>query len=783
MSDSILLVLYIGTLAVFITAASPAPAAEYFLAPNGDDNAAGSREAPWASLAKANSALEAGDTVTLLPGEYAGTISPTRSGEPDAPVTYRASEPWGARIVPGEAGPLISLDGHQHITIQGLVIDGRMQSNWGQVTGCRHLTISGCEMRRNPTTMRVFKSSQVRLTDNLFSSDRLQGDTLHLLDCNEVLFEGNSTTRVGHCPLCIHNCHNVAVRANIFRAEWGRNYTFWNSGRLLIEGNIITRARDSAGSADSIAKNLYDDSIFRHNLVFDNLHIPLNTFSYTWGGITPTSPLYRGPFVAMNSRFYHNTIVDNLGYGWWLGGINVSSHVFQNNIFYRNDYAGGGIQIVRAEGISRDNRFVSNLLGNGEPGKPVVQYGSQFWTAEEANANTATVGEFWSEFHGNIDVDPAFVDAANRDYRLTADSPAIDAGTPLALAMGAGTGRELPVTDGRWFYDGFGIDGEEGDLIAIGSGDNIAQIERVELRYYQPAILHLDREVTWQDGMPVSLPWSGAAPDLGAFEHGSHPSRLLALARPAEVEPGDTVHFSLDSQGKQVASVLWDFEDGSFSSDMKPLHSFAQSGHYGVTARVVFEDGRRGIAAVFVHVPERLDLQAPLVEVDFEDASREISWGYHFKFYRGHQTSAEHVARPDGEGKCMRIYYDPAKANSTAAQIAPGMWDMDRYPVVRFDYRIPAGVPVAVEVTPFAAAGVPGGFTLGGTEERPSRYEDLGICELVADGQWHTISLDVRRVREICPELRYLRQFMFYTNWREDAGQEMWFDEFAILPE
>ena len=46
-----------------------------------------------------------------------------------SPITYCASEPWGARVVPGEAGPLISLDGHQHITIQGLVLDGRMQRN------------------------------------------------------------------------------------------------------------------------------------------------------------------------------------------------------------------------------------------------------------------------------------------------------------------------------------------------------------------------------------------------------------------------------------------------------------------------------------------------------------------------------------------------------------------------------------------------------------------------------------------------------------------------------
>ncbi|MGI5820002.1 MAG: PKD domain-containing protein [Armatimonadota bacterium] len=763
---------------------APAHAAEYYLSPEGDDAAAGDRDNPWQSLAKANETLQPGDTAIFLPGEYAGQIAPAGSGTADAPITYRSAEPRAARLVPGEDGDVIRLDGQERITIADFHVDGQNRANWATVTNCRHVTISGCEMRRNPRTMLIFGSSQVRLLDNMFSADRLRGDMLHIRDCNEVLFEGNSTTRVGHCPLRIHNCFNVAVRANVFRCEWGRNYEFWNSGRLLIERNIVTRARDSAGSADSRAKNLYDDSIFRQNLVFGNLHTPLNSGSYIWSGAESASPMWRDPFVTVNSRFYHNTITDNLGHGWELNGINVSSNVFKNNIFYRNDYAGGGTQILRGDGISRDNRFVSNILRAAEPGGPVVRYGSNYWTAEEANRSTSTVGDFWSEFHRNIDADPAFVDEENRDYRLTAGSPAIDAGTPLTWAMGSGTGRELPVGDGRWFYDGFGIEGEEGDIIAIGSGDTIAQIERVELRYYQPAILHLDREVTWENGMPVSLPWAGDAPDIGALEHGaSHPTQMMALARPAAVEPGQPVSFSLDTFGKQVESVTWDFEDGTFSSEMEPTHTFGQSGHYGVTARATFADGRRGVAAVFVYVPTRLDPQAPLVEVDFEDAGQGETWGYYFKFYRGHQTNATHVERPDGEGKCMRIFYDANKANQTAGQIAPGAWDIDRYPIVRFDYRIPAGVPVAIEVTPFGAPGRPGGFILGGTETRATRHEDLDAYPLIDDGQWHTITLDVRRVREVYPELQHLRQFMFYMNWREDAGQEMWFDEFEILPE
>ncbi len=767
----------------FMVMLPPAHAAEYYVSPDGDDAAVGSRESPWQTVAKANEALQPGDTAIFLPGEYAGTIAPENDGLEGAPITFRSEEPKAARLVPDE-GPIIHLNGHEHVSIEDFYVDGRMEANWAEVRDSRHITIRGCTMRRNPRTMLVFGSSQVRLLDNLFNADRLRGDMVHLRNSNELVFEGNSTTRVGHCPLRIHNCFNVAVRANVFRAEWGRNYEFWNSGRLLIENNIVTRARDSAGSADSRAKNLYDDSIFRNNIVFDNLHTPFNSGSYIWRGVSPTSIDWRGPFVTVNSRFYHNTIVDNLGYGWQLSGINVSSNVFKNNIFYRNDYAGAGNQVRHHANISGDNRFVRNLMRGAEPGQPVVRYGDNWWTAEEANENTRTVGEFWSEFHENIDADPAFVDPDNRDYRLSPDSAAIDAGAPLALAMGSGTGSELPVNDGRWFYDGFDIDGEEGDFIAIGSGDNIAQIQQVELRYYQPAILHLDREVTWEDGMPVSLPWGGEAPDIGAVQHGTaHPTAMVAQARPAAVEPGEEITFSLDTFGREVVSVLWDFEDGNFSEEMEPTHSFEEWGHYGVTVRATFANGRRGVAPVFVHVPQRLDPQAPMVEVDFERETQGDTWGYYFKFYRGHQTGASHVERPDNEGMCMHIFHDPDKANRTAGQIAPGAWDIDRYPIVRFDYRIPEGVPVAIEVTPFSAPGVPGNFILGGTENRATRGEVLDAYPLIDDGQWHTITIDVRAVREAHPELQHLRQFMFYTNWQEDEGQEFWFDNFSILPE
>ncbi len=764
-------------------APSLATAAEYYLSPDGDDDAAGDRENPWQSIAKANETLQPGDTAIFLPGDYVGTIEPERNGTADAPITYRSVEPWAARLVADGVPLLMRFNGHERVVVDGFELDGLLEAGWFSIDDSHHLTIRGCNMRRARPIQYIRNSTHVKLLDNVISKDTVTGDTVRTLNCSHMLIEGNSFTRAGHCPLVLQEMEDSVVRSNVFRAEWGRNYTFWASGRMLIEGNIMTRARDSAWSADPVSKNLYDDSIFRFNRVFDNLGPPKSTSSYIWRGVSPTG-FYRYPFRAMNSRFYHNTFTENLGRAWGLAGLNVSANIFQNNIFYRNNPLGGDVQVSRADGISGDNQFISNLFRGTEPGQSVVNYRGSYWTAEEANENTRMIGDYWSEFHANIDADPAFADPDNRDYRLSEESEAIDAGTPLALAIGEGTGTALPVTDGMPFYDGFGIEGEEGDWIAIGQGENLAQIERVEVRYYRPALLHLDREVSWTDGMPVSLPWAGEAPDLGVFQHGvAHPTGLVALASPAVAEPGQEIQFSLDTLGKEIETVTWDFEDGTFSHEVAPRHSFTGIGHYGVTARAVFSDGRRGVAALFIMVPERIDPVLPLVHVDFEDETYQETWGWYFKFYRPHQTGQERVVRPDGDGKCMHLFYDEDKANRTSAQIAPGAWDIDIYPFVRFEYRIPEGVPIGLEVNTFGGPDQPAGFTLGGTEARADRDDDLGTYTLVDDGQWHEITIDVRAAREAHPELTHLRQFLLRTDWQEDDGQEFWFDNFYILPE
>ena len=87
----------------------PVPADALYVSPSGSDQASGTRQAPFQTLAKAGATAEPGDTVVLLAGTY-GALGVTQdmkhSGSAGAPITFRGDP----------SGPMPRILGHVRIS-------------------------------------------------------------------------------------------------------------------------------------------------------------------------------------------------------------------------------------------------------------------------------------------------------------------------------------------------------------------------------------------------------------------------------------------------------------------------------------------------------------------------------------------------------------------------------------------------------------------------------------------------------------------------------------------
>lgn len=727
-----LIVLQSSFLLLLGLASSASPATRY-LSPDGDDTAPGSRDRPWATLEHANAALGPGDTLVVLAGEYTGAISPARSGEDAAPITYRAQTPEAAVLKGGPSGdrPLcVDLQDRQHIVVEGFLMLPQ-RGGWMRLTRANHCIIRNCRMENSthsysPIECRDchynrYESLRCLRANNIGDYGHVSGDMWNNYACSHCVFEDIHISQGGHRPFGLwFDCPYNIVRRCIFDCRWGRNFEFFSTPRLLVEQCVITNGFDGSGSADGRAKLFIVDSIFRRNVIHRNHYGPLVINAYKYGDL-PT-------FGMLRSRVYHNTWYRNHEYGFEMVDNGrepyphmVAGNVLQNNVFSHNDPGGDGLALLLVSNIAQDNRFVHNDLYGDRPGCRTVRYdwawpgveswGGRHMTALEANARMP------GQFSGNIDADPRFADPLADDYRLQPGSPCIDAGAPPAVAISSGRGTQLPVDDARWFFDGFGIPGEVGDLIFIGAGKVEARVTGVDI---DRGLLTLDREVSWRQGDAVSLPYLGTAPDLGAYEAGAE-------------------------------NEAW----------------------YGAP---VIPDGLRLVTMETA--------EAPVVVTDFEAENLE-DWHYYWNFSRQRNTDARMDDTTAAFGKrSMRIFATADEA-ALSCDIRPRWWDIDRFPIVKLSYRIPPGVPAGLWLHAFKSAAVgQGAVCVGGTATRSvGGYRDLELYALVDDDHWHELSIDARVIREVFPEVKLLQMFRFAARDQGRQGQQFWFDNFRIEPQ
>ena len=134
--------------------ASTMHAAQYVVAPSGNDLAAGSAAAPWKTLQHAAEEVGPGDFVTVKPGNYAGFHLET-SGTAAAPITFFA-EPG---VLVNQPNPIrtnhgINLENASYVTVDGFAVTGMPQA------GIRSVGFDGDEFASHVTIRNVARLQQ-----------------------------------------------------------------------------------------------------------------------------------------------------------------------------------------------------------------------------------------------------------------------------------------------------------------------------------------------------------------------------------------------------------------------------------------------------------------------------------------------------------------------------------------------------------------------------------------------------------------------------------------------
>ena len=362
-----------------------AHATTYYVATNGNNaNNGTSEETPFRTIGKAVDIMIAGDTTYVRGGTYntETVILFRRSGTASAPIKLLN--------YPGESPVIDFVDFRVGKTVTILHATG-------QTGAIGYLTIEGFEIKNGHDGIKFHALHNSVMRRNWIHDNKNQG----------ILGIG------GH--------HNL----------FDRNTVNHNGNFLGCAAGHVT---SSGGTVCNQTHGMYmhgDSYIITNNLIYDNLAYGIQQNGFGTSFYSPSrhpSPEFSGAanwIIANNTLAYHN---HRGGIVVW--GSECANARIENNIFYENS--------VNQSGFAQGIDFVSststgitirnNLAYATPPGSTVfLGSGANEWVHYTQSGNLVNVS------------DPAFVNApatllAASSFALTARSPAIDTGLPLATA-------------------------------------------------------------------------------------------------------------------------------------------------------------------------------------------------------------------------------------------------------------------------------------------------------------------------------------------------------------
>ena len=449
---------------------------------NQDTRTCGSGNAvAYRTLKGAVAAAQAGDTVLLRGGTYQEALIPPRSGAPANPITFR-SYPGETATLSNIDEPAILLLNRSYLIVEGLTVTDVL--GWGRVESSsynivRNNRFAGAIAHGTTGGLKFVKSHFNKVLDNKFDDGN---DSLVLQESDRNLVQGNTFNKARHSL--------VSVRCGNFNVI--RENRFHNPDQKAGEIYDCEGVSDAPVKLDATKHNLFDGNAFTYTKAADRDY-RYNGIQYSGqNGIVRRNVFYDTRGGALNFQVYAKESLYN------------NRHRVYNNTFYNNRCYG------MAASAARDSRYYFGSIAKNN-----IFYGNVDCSGGATQTSIGNSSAVKLENNAIIKVSPRFADEAGRDLHLTAGSPMIDAGAFATRAVGAGSGTVLTVEDVGYFYDGFGIPGEAGDIIQLDGQADTARIVQID---YAAGTLKLDRPLTWIAGQNVHLQYSGTRPDMGAYE-------------------------------------------------------------------------------------------------------------------------------------------------------------------------------------------------------------------------------------------------------------------------
>ena len=452
-----------------------------------DSNAGTSNGAPWKTLAKATQTLRAGDTVLIHAGTYNEKLWPQWGGNAtDGYITYAAYGDGNVIInpknnVPAWTGAFYIPDSNSvgyvrdvnYIKLKGLDFTGTTSSYGAAIYAAdgkngSNVVFENLKLYGNQTGAMI-EGAYFTMTDTVAYNNSFTGvqffKPAHHGRVSRSKFYNNTSPGCNCDGLIIVDVDYLLVEDS----EAYGNYDGFDTGSQY----------NPPYPADAGSKHIIFRRVISHDNV--NTNFPLSTIltgPVTYENIVTYNNYNWGSMVNYEkSKNVHiwNSVFDNVATGILLtdspGPMSYYNNIFNASTAISN--ASGGI-------ISADNnRLMQGVYSGVTPGP---------------NSSTGTVN---------------FVNAAGRDYHLTANNPAlIDKGAFFMRTSQAGSGTTV-------------INVNKDPTIFFWVGDTI-QIEGVGTRVVKSmsgTSITVDAPMTYSAGAGVHLPWSGAAPDIGAFEY------------------------------------------------------------------------------------------------------------------------------------------------------------------------------------------------------------------------------------------------------------------------